>query len=151
MLTGVGSTYTRKVEMANHAHNIGNFRSSRDATDLALGTDGRGHLILVSFEDGGLVQTDGRRVDVQVCEDDVRITDTDGEAEVRREGECDIEQDVVQVTMARPELALEVSVLLVAVWTMEMNEIAAEKTGHQADAAVRGKAGRAIGGHGLFQ
>lgn len=137
--------------MADHAHDVCDFRRGGDAADLALGADGRGHLVLVGLEDGGLVQTDGGRVDVEVCEDDVRIIDAGGEAEVRGERERDVEQDVVEVAVARPELALEVGVLPVAVWTVQMDEIAAEETGHQTDAGVWREARRAVGGHGLFQ
>lgn len=137
--------------MADHTHNVSNFCSGRDAADLALSADGRGHLVLVGLENGSLVQTDGRCVNVQICEDDVGVADADGEAKVRWEGESDIEQDVIQVAVARPELALEVRVLLVAVRAVEMDEIAAKETGHQTDAAIGGEAGSAVGGHGFFQ
>lgn len=137
--------------MADHSHDVCDLRGGGDTADLALGAYGRGHLVLVGLEDGSLVQTDGGGVDVEICEDDIGIVDAGGEAEVRGERERDIEQDVVQVAVARPELALEVGVLVVRVRTVEVDEIAAEETGHQTDAAVGGEAGRALGGHGLFQ
>lgn len=77
--------------MADHAHYVCNFRGGGDTADFTLGADRRGHLVLVSLEDGSLVQTDGGGVDVEVCEDDIGIVDAGGEAEVRGEGERDIE------------------------------------------------------------
>lgn len=137
--------------MADHAHYICDFRRRGDAADFALGGDGGGHFVFVGFEDGGLVQTDGGGVDVHVCEDDVGVRDAAGETEVGWEGERDVEEDVVHVAVAGPELAVEVVVFVVAVGAVEVDEVAAEEAGHEADAAVGGEVGGAVGGHGLLE
>ena len=59
--------------MAYHLHDVRDLISSDDASPLALSTDLCWHAILVGLEYGGLVQTDRRRVNIHIAENDVGV------------------------------------------------------------------------------
>ena len=122
--------------MADQPHDAGDLGGCGHAPDLALGADGRGQAILVGLEDGGLVQTDGRSVDVHVQKDDVEVGDAVRQTEVVRHGEGGVQKDVVHLPMSSPELAVEIVFTVVLLRSMQVQQVSTEQGSHEDDAGV---------------
>lgn len=69
-------THSGKIDMADHPHDVCNLISSDDTASLALDADLPRDIVLISFEDGGLMKTDGGSVDVHVDKNDVGIVNS---------------------------------------------------------------------------
>ena len=66
-------THSRKIDVTDHFHNVCNLVGRDDASPLAFSTDLRRHAIFVCLENGGLMKTYGRRVNIHIAENDVGI------------------------------------------------------------------------------
>lgn len=54
---------------------------------------------------------------------------------MRRQAKRSVEDDVVHLAVALPKGAVDVVVLVVVVWAVQVNQVPAEETGHEDNAA----------------
>ena len=59
--------------MADESHDICDLVGCDDTASFTLATDLWRHVMLIGFEDGGLMKTNCGSVDIHVDEDDVRV------------------------------------------------------------------------------
>lgn len=123
--------------MGNHAHDAGNLVGSCDASNFAFGTDRRGQVVLLRFEDSGLMQTDGRGMDAHICEDNVRIRQTSGKLELGRKTKGCVEENIVHLAVSFPERTIQVVVKVIGIRTVQMYQISAKQAGHEHDTSKR--------------
>lgn len=62
--------------MADELHDACDLVGSDHTAPLAFTTDLWGHVVLVGFENGSLMETDGCRVDIHVDKDNIGVIDT---------------------------------------------------------------------------
>jgi hypothetical protein len=90
-------------------------------------------------------------VDTHVGKHNIRVPEAIGELQWRRKTEGRVEEDVVQLPVALPELAVQVVVPVIDVWAVEVDEVPTEKAGHEHDASEGRELAGACGTDGVLK
>jgi len=81
------------------------------------------------------VETNSRRVDTHICKDNIGVRDAGWKLEVRGQTEGGVEKNVVEIPMPLPELAIQIVIPVIHVWSVKVHKIASKQAGHENNTA----------------